>query len=91
MVDFSKNSDILISVMRDMITYELSWLNEDTNRVGSKKFTGKAGKDHSAMDEALELAQKADTNMWPWILEEDGCTVAHGWGGDLLGAYRYQG
>ena len=49
--------------MRDMITYELSWLNEDTNRVGSKKFTGKAGKDHSAMDEALELAQQADTNM----------------------------
>ena len=77
--------------MRDTITYELSWLNEDTNRVGSKKFTGEAGKDHSAMDKALELAQQADTNMWPWILEEDGCTVAHGWGGDLLGAYRFQG
>ena len=32
-----------------------------------------------------------DTNMWPWILEEDGCTGAHGWGGDMRGAYRYQG
>ena len=71
--------------MRDMITYELSWLNEDTNRVGSKKFTGKAGKDHSAMDEALELAQQADTNMWPWLLERDGQEVASGWnGGEVL-------
>ncbi len=25
------------------------------------------------------------------VLEEDGCEVAHGWGGDLLGAYRFQG
>ena len=77
--------------MRDMKTYTLYWKNEDTNRVSSKEFTNEPGVDHSAMDKALELAQQAGTNMWPWILEEDGCTVAHGWGGDLLGAYRYQG
>ncbi len=69
----------------------LYWKNEDTNRVSSKDFTNEAGADHSAMDKALELAQEADNNMWPWILEQDGCEVAHGWGGDLLGAYRFQG
>jgi hypothetical protein len=90
-VDFSEDCDKIIPVMRDMKTYTLYWKNEDTNRVSSKDFTSKPGVDHSAMDEALELAQEADTNMWPWILEEDGCTVAHGWGGDMLGAYRFQG
>ena len=59
-----------------MKTYTLYWKNEDTNRVSSKDFTSEPGVDHSAMDAALELAQEADTNMWPWILEEDGCTVA---------------
>ena len=42
-------------------------------------------------NEDTKLAQEADTNMWPWLLEEDGCTVAHGWGGDMIGAYRFQG
>jgi hypothetical protein len=75
----------MFSVMRDtMMTYELTWLNEDTNRVSSKKFVGEAGKDHSAMDKALELAQEADTNMWPWLLERDGHEVASGWNGDAV-------
>ena len=90
-VDILLKSDKIIPVMRDMKTYTLYWKNEDTNRVSSKDFSNEAGADHSAMDKALELAQEADTNMWPWILEEDGCEVAHGWGGDLLGAYRFQG
>ena len=90
-VDILLKSDKIIPVMRDMKTYTLYWKNEDTNRVSSKDFSNEAGNDHSAMDKALELAQEADTNMWPWILEEDGCEVAHGWGGDLLGAYRFQG
>ena len=77
--------------MRDKMLYELSWKNEDTNRVSSKKFTGEEGKDHSAMDAALELAQEADGNMWPWVLERDGQEIASGGGGDLLGSYRYQG
>jgi hypothetical protein len=77
--------------MRDMKTYTLYWKDEDTNRVRSEEFSNKTGWDHSAMDAALEMAQEADTNMFPWLLEEDGCEVAHGWGGDLLGAYRYQG
>ena len=46
--------------MRDRIEYKLTWKNEDTNRVSSKKFTGEDGKDHSAMDDALELAQEAN-------------------------------
>jgi len=51
-----------------MRTYTLYWKNEDTKRVSSKDFTNEAGVDHSAMDKALELAQQADDNMWPWIL-----------------------
>ena len=84
MLAFFRGCVKLFPVMRDMMTYELTWLNEDTNRVGSKKFTGEAGKDHSAMDEALELAQQADTNMWPWLLERDGQEVASGWDGDVV-------
>ena len=91
MLDFLLKSDTINPVMRDMKTYTLHWKNEDTNRVSTKDFTNESGVDHSAMDKALELAQEADTNMWPWILEEDGCTIAHGWGGDNLGAYRFQG
>ena len=81
---FTEKSDILFAVMRDKMTYELSWKNEDTNRVSSKKFTGEDGKDHSAMDAALELAQQADGNMWPWVLERDGQEIASGWGGSEL-------
>ena len=44
-----------------------------------------------AMDAALEMAEEANDNGFPWVLEEDGCQVAHGNNGDLLGAYRYQG
>ena len=83
--------DSIIPVMRDKMTYTVYWKNEDTNRVNSKDFTGQDGVDHSAMDEALEFTQDADTNMWPWLLERDGVEIAYGWGGDLLGSYRYQG
>jgi hypothetical protein len=81
---FNRKSVILFEVMRDMIEYKLTWKNEDTNRVSSRKFTGEDGKDHSAMDEALELAQEADGNLWPWTLERDGHEVAYGWGGEGL-------
>ena len=64
--------------MRDRIEYKLTWKNEDTNRVSSKKFTGEDGKDHSAMDDALELAQEANGNMWPWVLERDGQEIGAG-------------
>ena len=74
--------------MREKMTYTVYWKNEDTNRVNSKDFTGVEG---GIMVEALEFAQDADTNMWPWLLERDGEEVAHGWGGDLLGSYRFQG
>jgi len=79
---------ILFAVMRDKMIYELTWKNEDTNRVSSKKFAGEAGKDHSAMDAALELAQEADGNLWPWVLERDGQEIASGWGGDQLNRGR---
>ena len=68
-----------------MKTYTITWKDEDTNRVSSRNFTNKSGIDHSAMDEALAVAQEADGNMWPWVLEEDDAVVAHGWGGDQLG------
>jgi len=70
--------------MRDMKTYTLYWKNEDTNRVSSKDFTSEPGVDHSAMDAALELAQQADANMWPWLLERDGQEVASGWDGGVV-------
>ena len=37
------------------------------------------------------MAEEANKNGFPWVLEEDGCQVAHGNNGDLLGVYRYQG
>ena len=73
--------------MRNKMTYTVYWKNEDTNRVNSKDFSGQDG----IMVEALEFAQDADTNMWPWLLESDGVEVAYGWGGDQLGSYRFQG
>ncbi len=88
-LDFFQNCAILFLVMREKMIYTLYWKNEDTNRVSHKDFTGKDGVDHSAMDAAMELAQEADTNMWPWLLERDGIEVAHGWGGDQLGSYRF--
>jgi len=75
------------SVMRNKMTYTVYWKNEDTNRVSSKDFSGQDG----IMVEALEFAQDAETNMWPWLLERDGVEVAYGWGGDQLGSYRFQG
>ena len=62
-----------------------------TNRVSSKKFTNERGKDHSAFDAACEMAQVLDGNMWPWVIERDGEEILHGWGGDQLGSYRFQG
>jgi hypothetical protein len=83
-----KKSGKLYPVMRDRKTYTITWKDEDSNRVSSKDFTNKEGIDHSGMDEALAIAQQADTNMWPWVLEEDGTEVAHGWGGDQMGNGR---
>ena len=88
-LDFFQNCAILFLVMREKMTYTLYWKNEDTNRVSHKDFMDRDGIDHSAMDDAMELAQQADTNMWPWLLERDGVEVAHGWGGDLIGSYRF--
>jgi len=84
-VDFFKKSDILFFVMRDMKTYKLYWKDEDTNRVRSEEFSNKTGWDHSAMDAALEMAEEADANLFPWLLEEDGYVVAFGRGGEYLG------
>ena len=72
-----------------MKTYTLYWKDEDTNKVSSKDFFNKPGIDHSAIDDAFDLAQQADTNMQPWMLEEDGCEISSGWGGDQLGSYRF--
>jgi len=85
---FHLKYDLIDGVMRDKMTYKLTWKNEDTNRVSSKEFTGEVGKDHSAMDSAMELAQEADGNLWPWVLERDGHEVASGWGGDQLNRGR---
>ena len=84
----SANCDLINGVMR---TYTLYWKVEDTNKVRSEEFSNKTGWDHSAMNAALEMAEEANDNGFPWVLEEDGCQVAHGNNGDLLGAYRYQG
>ena len=72
--------------MRDMKTYKLYWKDEDTNRVRSEEFSNKTGWDHSAMDAALEMAEEADANLFPWLLEEDGYVVAFGRGGERRGS-----
>ena len=82
-VDFFQKSDKIISVIR---TYTLYWKDEDTNRVRSEEFSNKTGWDHSAMDAALEMAEEADANLFPWLLEEDGFVVAFGRGGERLGS-----
>ena len=86
---FGRKCGLMYGVMREKMIYTLYWKNEDTNRVSHKDFMGEDGVDHSAMDAAMELAQEADGNMWPWLLERDGVEVAHGWGGDLIGSYRF--
>ena len=91
MLTFIRRCAILFAVMRDKMTYTVYWKDEDTNRVSHKDFTGQDGIDHSAMDDAMALAQVADGNMWPWLMERDGVEVAYGWGGDMIGSYRYQG
>jgi len=83
MLDFCGDSAILFAVMRDKMTYKLSWKDEDTNRVSSKEFTGN-GEDHSAFDDAFAMASVVDGNLWPWVIERDGEQIAHGWGGDQL-------
>ncbi len=84
MLAFSQSCDIIFSVMRDMKTYILYWKDEDTNRVRSEEFSNKTGWDHSAMNAALEMAEEANANMFPWLLEEDGCVVASGWNGKAI-------
>ncbi len=71
MLTFAGKCGLIIPVMR---TYTLYWKDEDTNRVRS-----------SAMDAALEMAEEADANLFPWLLEEDGYVVAFGRGGEYLG------
>ena len=83
---FRANCVRLFEVMRDMKTYKLYWKDEDTNRVRSEEFSNKTGWDHSAMDAALEMAEEADANLFPWLLEEDGYVVAFGRGGERLGS-----
>ena len=88
MLTFAGKCGLIIPVMR---TYTLYWKDEDTNRVRSEEFSNKTGWDHSAMNAALEMAEEASDNGFPWLLEEDDTVVAHGWGGDSIGAYRFQG
>ena len=83
-VDFSPVSDILFSVMRDKTIFKLTWKDEDGNRVSSREFENEKGVDHSGSMAALNLAQQADNNGWPWIIEKNGETMSHGQGGDLL-------
>jgi len=82
MLTFAEKCGLIIPVMR---TYTLYWKDEDTNRVRSEEFSNKTGWDHSAMDAALEMAEEADANLFPWLLEEDGYVVAFGRGGEYLG------
>ena len=51
-----------------MRTYTLYWKDEDTNRVRSEEFSNKTGWDHSAMNAALEMAEEANDNGFPWVL-----------------------
>ena len=83
---FRANCVRLFEVMRDMKTYKLYWKDEDTNRVRREEFSNKTGWDHSAMDAALEMAEEADANLFPWLLEEDGYVGAFGRGGERLGS-----
>ena len=83
MLTFAGKCGLIIPVMR---TYTLYWKDEDTNRVRSEEFSNKTGWDHSAMDAALEMAEEADANLFPWLLEEDGFVVAFGRGGEYLGS-----
>ena len=83
MLDFCGDYAILFAVMRDKMTYKLTWKDEDSNRVNSKEFTGN-GEEHSAFHDAFTMASVADGNLWPWVIERDGEQIAHGWGGDQL-------
>ena len=85
---FKKIYAIIFEVMRDKMTYKLSWKDEDTNRVSSKEFTGQDGVDHSAFNDAFAMASVVDGNLWPWVIERDGEQIAHGWGGDQLNRGR---
>ena len=76
------------NMKNEKMTYKLTWKDEDTNRVSSKEFTGQSGVDHSAMDDALAMAQVVDGNLWPWSLERDGQEISYGWGGEQLNRGR---
>ena len=84
MVDFFGGCAILFAVMRDKTIFKLTWKDEDSNRVSSREFENEKGVDHSGSMAALNLAQQADNNGWPWIIEKNGETMCHGQGGDLL-------
>ena len=71
-------------VMRDKNILKLTCKDEESNRVNSKEFVNKIGKDHSGSMAALNMAHVIDGNGWPWIIEKNGETMCHGQGGDLL-------
>ena len=81
MVDFFGSCAILFAVMRDKTIFKLTWKDEDSNRVSSREFENEKGVDHSGSMAALNLAQQADNNGWPWIIEKNGETMCHGQGG----------
>ena len=71
-------------VVKDKTIFKLTWKDEDSNRVSSREFENEKGVDHSGSIAALNMAQVIDGNGWPWIIEKNGETMCHGWGGDLL-------
>ena len=81
---FEAKYETILTVMRDKTIFKLTWKDEDSNRVNSKEFVNEIGKDHSGSMAALNMAHVIDGNGWPWIIEKNGETMCHGWGGDLL-------
>ena len=87
---FDVKYETINPVMKRRITiYEITWKDEDANRVHNKKFKSEYGfrgdgVDHVALQEALEYAQAADAAMSPWVIECDGFEIASGWGGSEL-------
>ena len=81
---FEAKYETILTVMRDKTIFKLTWKDEDSNRVSSREFENEKGVDHSGSMAALNMAQVIDGNGWPWIIEKNGETMCHGWGGDLL-------
>jgi hypothetical protein len=80
----SERNNDMIMTERLATKFVLTWRDEDSGRVNSKEFVNEIGKDHSGSMAALNMAQVIDGNLWPWIIEKNGKTMCHGWGGNLL-------